>query len=89
MERADSCATNPHKLHGAPLQASLFLTTHKGALERANAANAAYLFQPDKNFRELDLGDLTIQCGRKTDAVKVRAKKVDTLEEKKRGGGAK
>jgi glutamate/tyrosine decarboxylase-like PLP-dependent enzyme len=71
MERSDSCAFNPHKMLGAPLQAACFLTTHRGSLKAANAAHAAYLFQPDKNFPELDMGDLTIQCGRHADAVKV------------------
>ena len=36
-----------------------------------NASNAAYLFQPDKNFVEYDLGDRSIQCGRKADAFKL------------------
>lgn len=32
--------------------------------------NATYLFQEDKLFQEYDLGDKTIQCGRKPDAFK-------------------
>jgi glutamate/tyrosine decarboxylase-like PLP-dependent enzyme len=68
---ADSLAYNPHKMMGAPLQCSTFLTKHLGALESANAANAAYLFQPDKNFTDLDTGDKTIQCGRHADSLKL------------------
>merc|ERR1719453_2671517 len=36
-----------------------------------NASQAAYLFQPDKNYVEYDLGDRSIQCGRKADAYKL------------------
>jgi len=36
-----------------------------------NSEKAGYLFQPDKLNTELDNGDKTIQCGRKTDAVKL------------------
>ena len=68
---ADSLTYNPHKMMGAPLQCSTFVTRHLGALEAANAANAAYLFQPDKNFTELDTGDKTIQCGRHADSLKL------------------
>jgi glutamate/tyrosine decarboxylase-like PLP-dependent enzyme len=37
----------------------------------ANSYKADYLFQPDKNNTEADLGDRTIQCGRKSDALKL------------------
>lgn len=47
-ERADSFAINPHKMLGAPLQCSMFLTHHSGILKECNAAHAEYLFQPDK-----------------------------------------
>ncbi|KAL3133229.1 hypothetical protein ABBQ38_007116 [Trebouxia sp. C0009 RCD-2024] len=70
-ELSDSLAWNPHKLMGLPLQCSAFLTTHKGLLQQSNASNATYLFQPDKLNREYDLGDKTIQCGRRADAFKL------------------
>jgi glutamate/tyrosine decarboxylase-like PLP-dependent enzyme len=47
-ERADSFAINPHKMLGAPLQCSMFLTRHTHILAACNAAHADYLFQPDK-----------------------------------------
>ena len=56
---------------GLPLQCSVFLTSHKGALLAANASRAAYLFQADKLHADLDLGDKTIQCGRRADAFKL------------------
>eukprot|EP00404_Azadinium_spinosum_P001450 CAMPEP_0180426970 /NCGR_PEP_ID=MMETSP1036_2-20121128/6073_1 /TAXON_ID=632150 /ORGANISM="Azadinium spinosum, Strain 3D9" /LENGTH=519 /DNA_ID=CAMNT_0022432547 /DNA_START=1 /DNA_END=1557 /DNA_ORIENTATION=+ len=73
VERADSFCWNPHKTLGAPLQNTVFVTQikHCGLLRSANSANAAYLFQPDKNFGEFDLGDLTLQCGRRADALKL------------------
>ncbi len=36
-----------------------------------NASRAAYLFQPDKLHAEHDIGDKTIQCGRKADTLKL------------------
>jgi glutamate/tyrosine decarboxylase-like PLP-dependent enzyme len=71
LNRADSLAWNPHKMMGAPLQCSIFLTKHEGILAQSNGTNAAYLFQPDKLHTSLDTGDKTIQCGRKTDMFKL------------------
>ena len=56
---------------GATLQCSLFVTRHAGVLRAANAAHAAYLFQPDKLHNDHDIGDKTIQCGRKADGFKL------------------
>jgi glutamate decarboxylase len=71
FERADSFCWNPHKMLGLPLQCSIFVTKHEGALAKANGVQADYLFQPDKNNAGADLGDRTIQCGRKADALKI------------------
>ena len=54
--RADSFCWNPHKMLGLPLQCSIFVTKQPGALSKANAAQADYLFQPDKNNAAADLG---------------------------------
>jgi len=70
-ERADSLTWNPHKMMNMPLTCSVILTREPGSLQAMNASNAAYLFQPDKNFVEYDLGDRSIQCGRKADAFKL------------------
>jgi glutamate/tyrosine decarboxylase-like PLP-dependent enzyme len=56
---------------GAALQTSLFLVRHPGLLAQTNGTRATYLFQPDKMFTEFDTGDKTIQCGRKTDGLKM------------------
>ena len=70
--RADSLTWNAHKLMGAPQQCSTFLVSGPpGQLAACNGTSAAYLFQPDKLYAEYDLGDKTIQCGRRADAFKL------------------
>ena len=68
---ADSLTCSLHKMLGATMQCSIFVTRHTDALRAANAANAAYLFQPDKLHSECDVGDKSIQCGRKADGFKM------------------
>ena len=46
----DSVAYNPHKMLGAPLQASIFMTRHKEILHQTNCAASTYLFQQDKFY---------------------------------------
>jgi len=51
---------------GAPLQCSLFLVKGKDTLYKANCAGADYLFQQDKFYdKSYDMGDKSVQCGRK------------------------
>jgi glutamate/tyrosine decarboxylase-like PLP-dependent enzyme len=69
VEKADSITWNPHKMMGIPLQTSVLLTKDKGALNRTNNLNAEYLFHAHENSA-YDLGDKTLQCGRKSDALK-------------------
>lgn len=72
IENSDSVCWNWHKLNGAPLQTSMFLTSHKDHLHMAHGASANYLFQPDKHYdTSYDSGDSSIQCGRKADAFKI------------------
>jgi glutamate/tyrosine decarboxylase-like PLP-dependent enzyme len=84
IERSDSFAWNPHKMIGCALQTSILLvaggdtrtnvaitTDGKNALMRVNGTSATYLFQKDKLYGEYDTGDKTIQCGRKTDCLKL------------------
>ena len=71
IELADSVAWNLHKLAGAPLQCSLFLTRHCQLLQHCNSLKAEYIFQSDKYYdADYDLGDKSIQCGRKVDSLK-------------------
>merc|ERR1712070_751238 len=60
-ERADSFSISFHKMLGAPQQSNCFMTKHPGLLMETNSLNAAYLFQPDKEYGELDYGDKTFQ----------------------------
>ena len=71
VDRADSVAFNAHKILNVALPCALFLTPHVGALKDANATAAPYLFQGDKPFADRDIGDKSLQCGRKGDALKL------------------
>eukprot|EP01095_Lingulamoeba_sp_RSL-Kostka_P016621 TRINITY_DN8193_c1_g3_i1.p1 TRINITY_DN8193_c1_g3~~TRINITY_DN8193_c1_g3_i1.p1 ORF type:complete len:517 (+),score=146.92 TRINITY_DN8193_c1_g3_i1:50-1600(+) len=66
---ADSVCWNPHKMLGINLQCSAILVKKKGFLLKCNSSCADYLFHSvaDVNY---DLGDNTIQCGRKLDHLK-------------------
>uniref|UniRef100_A0A6B2L370 Glutamate decarboxylase n=1 Tax=Arcella intermedia TaxID=1963864 RepID=A0A6B2L370_9EUKA len=68
---ADSISWNPHKAMGIPLQCSVFLVNHKTILYDYFSTKADYLFQQDKLYGEYDVGDKSLQCGRKTDAFKL------------------
>ncbi|ESO87765.1 hypothetical protein LOTGIDRAFT_127363 [Lottia gigantea] len=72
VERADSVALNFHKMVGAQIQCSAIFVKVKGLLEKTNRAYAEYLFQPDKFYdTSYDIGDKTVQCGRKVDVTKL------------------
>ena len=58
-EMCDSIAYNPHKMLGAPLQASLFLTRHKELLHQSNCAASSYLFMQDK-FYDVSAGTIIV-----------------------------
>jgi glutamate/tyrosine decarboxylase-like PLP-dependent enzyme len=68
--RADSLAFNPHKGLGVPLQCAVLLTKKSGELQRSNASCADYLFH-NHMHASWDLGDKTLQCGRRADAFKL------------------
>lgn len=69
----DSFTFNPHKMLGAPMQTSAFITRHEGILKEANSSGAKYLFDTRKHGAEYDLGDGSYTCGRRTDAIKLWA----------------
>ena len=70
VELADSVTWNPHKLMGVPLACSATLMKRKGDLVATNGMGADYLFH-DGPEAAPDLGDLTLQCGRRVDALKL------------------
>ncbi|MCC6785213.1 MAG: aminotransferase class V-fold PLP-dependent enzyme [Planctomycetes bacterium] len=71
IDLADSVSWNPHKLMGVPLQSSLLLVRHRGALAASLDQAADYLFQT--HAAEYDPGHRSLQCGRRNDALKLWA----------------
>jgi glutamate/tyrosine decarboxylase-like PLP-dependent enzyme/quercetin dioxygenase-like cupin family protein len=68
VERADSMTFDAHKLLGAPLTCSFFLTRHgQNLLESNDVAGGEYLFHA--GTEAIDRGRLSWQCGRRADAV--------------------
>lgn len=68
LASADSMTFDAHKLFGANLTSSFFLTQHADILLQANDVSGGdYLFHSDDPA--LDRGKLSWQCGRKADAA--------------------
>lgn len=70
VERADSVTWNPHKMMGVPLACSATLMREAGNLRSTNGMGADYLFH-GKSDACYDLGDMSLQCGRRVDALKL------------------
>jgi len=70
IERADSVAWNPHKMMGVPLACCATLMRKRGRLEATHGMNADYLFHEGEDA-SWDLGDMSLQCGRHVDALKL------------------
>ncbi|EKV05962.1 Glutamate decarboxylase, putative [Penicillium digitatum] len=83
-EKANSIAINPHKMLGVPVTCSYLLASDMRQFHMANTLPAGYLFhneedEPVSNGDELevespevwDLADLTLQCGRRADSLKL------------------
>ena len=70
LERTDSFVWDPHKIMNIPLICSALLVKRKGTLKHnITDINTDYLYhQLDDNE---DLGEKSIQCGRRVDAVKL------------------
>lgn len=70
-EHADSLTVNPHKMLNVPVPCSFLLTNDVSVFQRANTLRAGYLFHdPGSEDDEIwDLADLTLQCGRRGDAL--------------------
>ena len=70
---ADSIAINPHKMMGVPLTCSFLLGADMRQFHKANTLPAGYLFHndTDENAEVYDLADLTLQCGRRGDSLKL------------------
>ncbi|MCK4873553.1 MAG: aspartate aminotransferase family protein [Phycisphaerales bacterium] len=68
---ADSLTWCPHKMMGAPLLCSVLLVRERGRLAASTAIEADYLFHDDWAEGSCDLGHLSLQCGRRIDAIKL------------------
>lgn len=75
VEKADSIAITPHKMMGVPITCSFLLGADLRQFHKANTLPANYLFhgEPgrDEHAEVYDLADLTLQCGRRGDALKL------------------
>jgi hypothetical protein len=79
VELADSVAINPHKMLGVSLTCSFLLAKDLRTFHNANTMQAGYLFHTDDDEEEdedewvepMDLADLTLQCGRRGDSLKM------------------
>jgi len=71
VQLADSVTWNPHKMMGVPLACSALLMRKRGTLLVTNGMGAEYLFHEDDDKAQYALGDLGLQCGRRTDAFKL------------------
>ena len=69
----DSLAWDAHKMMGANLACSAFLTPHVGALEEATAVGGSGSedLLHEGEGAELDTGRASLQCGRRVDALKL------------------
>ncbi|PKS07123.1 hypothetical protein jhhlp_005723 [Lomentospora prolificans] len=68
---ADSLTVNPHKMLNVPVTCSYLLTNDIKIFHKANSLPAGYLFHSAAEGEAWDLADLTLQCGRRGDAVKL------------------
>lgn len=70
IEQADSLAWDTHKMLGTGLVSSFFLTRHSNGLRESHSGGGGdYIFH-ETNEASWDRGPSSLQCGRKTDAVK-------------------
>ena len=70
-ELADSVTWDAHKLMNVPITAAVILVKEAGMLKQAcSGGGGEYLFHSDENS-EFNLGERSIQCGRRADALKV------------------
>jgi glutamate/tyrosine decarboxylase-like PLP-dependent enzyme len=65
---ADSFSFNAHKMMGVPLSCSFIMVKDRQHLYDSFSNDADYLYQTDGD--DLNLGKISIQCGRRNDALK-------------------
>jgi glutamate/tyrosine decarboxylase-like PLP-dependent enzyme len=71
IQKADSVTWDTHKMLGTGLVSSFILTRHLGSLLNSHRGGGNnYLFH-DGQENTIDLGPMSLQCGRRVDALKV------------------
>lgn len=68
---ADSLTVNPHKMMNVPVTCSFLLGPDMSIFNKANTTAAGYLFHSSGGDDVWDLADLTLQCGRRGDSLKL------------------
>ncbi|KAF4344479.1 glutamate decarboxylase [Fusarium beomiforme] len=68
---ADSLTVNPHKMMNVPVTCSFLLGPDMNIFNKANSTAAGYLFHTSDSGDIWDLADLTLQCGRRGDSLKL------------------
>ncbi|OAA58714.1 Pyridoxal phosphate-dependent decarboxylase [Cordyceps fumosorosea ARSEF 2679] len=68
---ADSLTINPQKMLNVPMTCSFLLTNDLRRFHAANSLRAGYLFHDPEGEEVWDLADLTMQCGRRADSLKL------------------
>ncbi|TQS31812.1 hypothetical protein Golomagni_07896, partial [Golovinomyces magnicellulatus] len=68
---ADSLTVNPHKMMNVPTTCSFLLGPDMRIFNAANSTSAGYLFHGSDGGEVWDLADLTLQCGRRGDSLKL------------------
>ncbi len=69
VENADSFSFNAHKMLNTPLTCSIIVVKNKEHLFQSFSNDAHYLYQTGDD--EFDLGKISLQCGRRNDALKL------------------
>jgi len=71
IEKTDSVCWDPHKLMGIPLICSTFLVKKSNNLRTLSSCEKtpSYLFHGEES--QLDLGKISLACGRRADAIKL------------------
>lgn len=68
---ADSLTINPHKMLNVPATCSYLLGPDMNIFNAANRTKAGYLFHSSEDGEVWDMADLTLQCGRRADSLKL------------------
>ncbi|KAK2609131.1 Glutamate decarboxylase 2 [Conoideocrella luteorostrata] len=68
---ANTITINPHKMMNVPTTCSFLLGPDMDVFNRSNSTAAGYLFHENIGEDVWDLADLTLQCGRRGDSLKI------------------